>query len=163
MSTWVKSFFRELTTPNLLIIITAVQCDGISRGPACALFGWEDCIMLVPASWSQGLFKSVNSFMLLSLVRKAWKRPNRPPASWCGPSLRLSPLEFQNFVCVCVWPHHTAFRILVPQPGIEPGPLPVKVWSLNHWTTREFLCSKTLSLDPSFQQHAICDSKWHQE
>ena len=27
--------------------------------------------------------------------------------------------------------------ILVPQPGIEPAPLAVEVWSLNHWTTRE--------------------------
>ena len=28
--------------------------------------------------------------------------------------------------------------ILVPQPGIEPGPLAVKVWSPNHRTAREF-------------------------
>ena len=27
--------------------------------------------------------------------------------------------------------------ILVPQPGIEPGPPALGVWSLNHWTTRE--------------------------
>ena len=32
----------------------------------------------------------------------------------------------------------TAYGILVPQPGIEPGPSAVKAWSLNHWTTREF-------------------------
>ena len=31
-----------------------------------------------------------------------------------------------------VWPYHAAFRILVPQPGIKPGPLTVKVQSLNH-------------------------------
>ena len=32
-------------------------------------------------------------------------------------------MELQNFVCVCVcvWPHCTAFTILVPQPGIEHG------------------------------------------
>ena len=31
-----------------------------------------------------------------------------------------------------------AFGILVPQPGIEPGPLAVEALSLNHWTAREF-------------------------
>ena len=35
---------------------------------------------------------------------------------------------FFNCLAVC--------RILVPQPGIESGPL--QVWSPNHWTTREF-------------------------
>ena len=29
------------------------------------------------------------------------------------------------------------FRILVPQPGIEPGPMAVKAPSPNHWTTKE--------------------------
>ena len=28
--------------------------------------------------------------------------------------------------------------ILVPQPGIEPGPLAVKAQNPNHWTAREF-------------------------
>ena len=28
--------------------------------------------------------------------------------------------------------------ILVPQPGIEPGPSAVKVWCPNHWTAKEF-------------------------
>ena len=126
MSAWVKSSFRELTKPNLLIMITAVLCDEISIRPACAVFSWEDWMMFVPASWSQGLLKAVNSFMLLSLVRKARKRPNRPPASWCGPSLRLvnSSLLWSSktsCVCVCVWPHCRAFTILVPQPGIEHG------------------------------------------
>ena len=37
------------------------------------------------------------------------------------------------------WPCLMACGILVPRPGIEPGPLAVKVWSPNHWTTREFL------------------------
>ena len=31
-----------------------------------------------------------------------------------------------------------ACGILVPQPGIEPGPLAVRVWSPNHWTAKEF-------------------------
>ena len=36
------------------------------------------------------------------------------------------------------WPRHVACGILVPQPGIEPGPSALKVQSPNHWTTREF-------------------------
>lgn len=30
------------------------------------------------------------------------------------------------------WPYHMAFGILTPQPGIEPVPLAMKVWSPNH-------------------------------
>ena len=33
---------------------------------------------------------------------------------------------------------HMACGILVPHPGIEPGPLAVKAPSPNNWTTREF-------------------------
>ena len=31
-----------------------------------------------------------------------------------------------------------ACGILVPRPGIEPGPMAVKALSPNHWTVREF-------------------------
>ena len=31
-----------------------------------------------------------------------------------------------------------ACGILVPQPGLEPGPSAGTIWSLNHWTAREF-------------------------
>ena len=30
-----------------------------------------------------------------------------------------------------------AFGILVPPPGMKPGPLAVRAWSPNHWTVRE--------------------------
>ena len=36
------------------------------------------------------------------------------------------------------WLCHAACGILVPPPGIEPGPLAVTMWSPNHWITREF-------------------------
>ena len=36
------------------------------------------------------------------------------------------------------WPHHSACRILVPQPGMEPRPSAVRVQSSNHWTAWEF-------------------------
>ena len=35
------------------------------------------------------------------------------------------------------WPRCAACGILVPRPGTEPRPTAVKVWSPNHWTTRE--------------------------
>ena len=38
------------------------------------------------------------------------------------------------------WSHYTAYVILVPQPGIEPGPSAVRVQSPNPWTAREFPC-----------------------
>ena len=34
---------------------------------------------------------------------------------------------------------HTACRIPVPQPGIEPIPPAVETWGLNHWTARAVL------------------------
>ena len=48
--------------------------------------------------------------------------------------------------CVCVyivfvfnffWLYHATCGILVPRPGIEPGPPAVEAWSPNHWTARE--------------------------
>ena len=35
--------------------------------------------------------------------------------------------------------NHAAYRILIPQPGIEPTAMAVKALSLNHWTSREVL------------------------
>ena len=35
-------------------------------------------------------------------------------------------------------------RILVPRTGIEPMPLAVEAWSLNHWTAREVPGTKGL-------------------
>lgn len=36
------------------------------------------------------------------------------------------------------WSYHTVSKILVSHLGTEPGPLPVKAQSLNHWIAREF-------------------------
>ena len=53
------------------------------------------------------------------------------------------------------WPCYNACRILVPQPGIKPGPLAVKVPSPNHWAAREFpsslfLMCYTILIFPQF-------------
>ena len=34
-------------------------------------------------------------------------------------------------------PHHVACGILVPWPGTEPEPSAERIWSPNHWTTRD--------------------------
>ena len=44
---------------------------------------------------------------------------------------------FFIFYLFIFWLHFTACGILVPWPGIEPGPTAVKAPSLNHWTARE--------------------------
>ena len=53
-------------------------------------------------------------------------------------TILLSQLNFNILFYLFIWPYHAACGILVPQPGIEPGPLTVKTRSPNHWTTREF-------------------------
>ena len=35
------------------------------------------------------------------------------------------------------WPRYKACGILVPPPGIGPGPSAVEVWSPNNWTTKD--------------------------
>ena len=35
------------------------------------------------------------------------------------------------------WPHHTAFGISDPQPGMEPKSPALEAQGLNHWTARE--------------------------
>ena len=50
-------------------------------------------------------------------------------------ALRTISREFFFFF---YWLRHLAYRILVPQPGIEPGPPAVETWGPNHWTSREF-------------------------
>ena len=42
--------------------------------------------------------------------------------------------------------YHMACRILVPWPGIEPGPLAVKVGNPNRWATRDFWLTPFLRL-----------------
>ena len=57
----------------------------------------------------------------------------------CGQCLNVQWLSWKMWASsfFFFWPHHTACRILVPQPGIEPVPPALEMQSLNHWTTRE--------------------------
>lgn len=41
--------------------------------------------------------------------------------------------------CFFFWPCHVAYRILVPDQGMNPGPRQCKVRSPNHWVTWELL------------------------
>ena len=51
-----------------------------------------------------------------------------------------------------------ACRILVPPPGIEPGPLAVKAQSPNHWTTREILTECVFEARP--HRFIVNDEGW---
>ena len=53
-------------------------------------------------------------------------------------------LFFLNFFIF--WPHLAAYRILVPRPGIQSGPIAMKVQSPNHWTAKKPRKKKTFSL-----------------
>ena len=55
--------------------------------------------------------------------------PGRPPPH----CLSLTDVNHLLFS----WPHCAACGILVPRPGIEPGPPAVKAPRPNHWTSRE--------------------------
>ena len=48
-----------------------------------------------------------------------------------------SNLSSLSLSCLFFFAALVVYGILVAQPGIEPRPSSVKVWSFNHWTTRE--------------------------
>ena len=48
---------------------------------------------------------------------------------------RVTTVSF--FFFLIFWPHPSVYRILVPQPGMEPESPAVEAQSLNHWTARE--------------------------
>ena len=50
------------------------------------------------------------------------------------------------FIYLFIWPHHAVCGILVPQPGIEPMSLALKVQNLHRWTTREVPDSSVLKI-----------------
>ena len=53
-------------------------------------------------------------------------------------TLQNSFFFFKLFIYLFIlWPRREACEILVPQPGIEPGPPALGAWSLNHWSARE--------------------------
>ena len=52
----------------------------------------------------------------------------------------LPRLFIDDFFLSYFWPCHAVRGILVPQPGMEPGPPAPGARSLNHWTTREAPC-----------------------
>ena len=57
---------------------------------------------------------------------------------WYPPTPTSSTSRYSFFLTFFFWLHHAACGILVPPPGIEPGPSAVKALSPNHWTAREF-------------------------
>ena len=52
-------------------------------------------------------------------------------------SLPLVFLLWWLFACFAFWPHHVAYGILIPWPGIEPVTPALEAQNLNHWTIKE--------------------------
>ena len=122
------------------------------------------CVRSCPSSESESLwslfpcldYERVTNDLVLSTSEGCWEdqtarkencpdsiRDQSPSAALHFP-LRYETLECKHHLCCYTifffstfWPHREAWRILVPQPGIEPVPPAVEAQCLNHWTTRE--------------------------
>ena len=69
--------------------------------------------------------------------------------SWtCWPWNRHFGKLSAQFLCrFSFWPHLLACGILVPQPGIEPMPWAVNVWSAHHWAAETEFLTAVFKLD----------------
>ena len=104
---------------------------------------------LQSGSWEnwQKPAKSENSYQISSpkslSVVPSWERRIKFYTVHCFPNpdpFAINSFSSRDrfvFVFVFFWPCHTACKILVPQPGIEPGSMAVKAPCPNHWTARE--------------------------
>ena len=72
----------------------------------------------------------VQLFYLVGMLRTLSPRGSIPVAL-----RKLLPLPHFLRFCFSLG-HFPSCKILASRPGIEPEPLAVKTWSLNHWTTR---------------------------
>lgn len=96
----------------------------------------------------------LNFFGLIALSRNSSAIWNRYSGESKHPSL-ISDLRGRTFsflllsIHICFyffiiifsfWPQCTAYGIFVPQLGLEPMSLALRVQSPNHWTTRDFPC-----------------------
>ena len=97
-----------------------------------------------------------------------WLFKRQPPTFGCFTLKSIGSIVLLFFFSF--WSGCTACEILVPWPGIEPGPSAVKEPSPNHWTTREFpnepwiLRSSTearLQRHPSSMLQCPLLSLWH--
>ena len=96
------------------------------------------------SAFSHGTLSASGSLMWLLASQSEAERKNLATFVFSDCSGKL--------VCECRWSCFLFFLpccmtcgILVPWPGIEPGPSAVRVQSPNHWTAREF--SRCFSLD----------------
>ena len=89
--------------------------------------------------------------VLLWTVFLSQARINNWEALICPPCLtQHPPLERERkgsfsvlvvlfyYWCFFFWPGHAFYGMLVPWPGIEPGPPALEAQNPNHWITREF-------------------------
>ena len=90
---------------------------------------------------SPGTGEMASSLSHLPLTPQCGQNHRKPANKGGGKSnLRLSSPCSEGEGTVATWSWE-ACSMLVPQPGIKPTPLALKVWSLNHRTSREVLNS----------------------
>ena len=80
-------------------------------------------------------YNKQNDLFLTSILTRVKNNLNQKFKNWGKVSLGIF---FLFFIVVCLKPHCTVCRILVPWPGIEPKPSAGEAWSPNHWTITEF-------------------------
>ena len=87
-----------------------------------------------------------------------WLIPTHPSRFRTGTSLVVQWLR----ICSAMQGSH---GILAPQPRNEPGPLAVKAWSPNHWTTGEFplVIVATWCKEPTHWKRPWCWERLKQE
>lgn len=107
----------------------------VMPGSSCSLTN----IQLVTKSTCFWLSLFSKPLVYISLIITCLMLTVPPKIPLENTSMNLSPLEdkIQGFFFFFFGQHHVACRILIPQPGIEPGVTMMKVPSLNHRTARD--------------------------
>ena len=128
-----KIYASKSTPPNPSQIFTSVAVNGCQFLEPIILLslvlGTCSSLWKPPANHQQNLLTWMTPVIVWISVKMSL-----PPGNFPWPSeFRLVALLFFS-----LRPHCMACRILVPLPGIKPGPPAVEAQSPNHWTTREF-------------------------
>ena len=82
-----------------------------------------------------------NLFMYLSSLLDSFRGATASLRFWFPGSawhMKGTSSIYIKYVFFFLWPCLAAYGILVLWTGIKPGPLAVRAWNPNHWSTREF-------------------------
>ena len=120
----IQSPSPSLCTVSWSPFCSVTLCTRECFTPSAALRGWALGQTLFPGDNSDYWVTQGSSPCCLTVLSVSLWREGQTPVSF--------------FFFLFFWAVSCS-RVLGPQPEIEPVPLAVKVWSLNHWTIREVL------------------------